>query len=124
MLILLLLAIPLVGVLRICTSIHLNDETEQNLHRDISLRLVELRNSILPEQKAKGLKLIALQASLLTLLVSLVIATLHHGSSNTYQFVQELHELSYFNLYLGVDGLSLYFVLLTTIIMPVSLLSN
>ena len=101
MLILLLLAVPLVGVLRICTTIHLNDEARQN-----------------------KLKLIALQASVLTLLVSLVIFTLHHGSSNTYQFVQELHELSYFNLYLGVDGLSLYFVLLTTIIMPVSLLSN
>ena len=104
MLILLLLAIPLVGVLRVCTSIHLNDEA--------SLR------------EARNLKLIALQASLITLLVSMVIATLHNFSSNTYQFVQEHYELSYFNLYLGVDGLSLYFVLLTTIIMPVSLLSN
>ena len=33
-------------------------------------------------------------------------------------------EVSSFNFYLGVDGLSVYFVLLTTIIMPVSLLSN
>ena len=33
-------------------------------------------------------------------------------------------EVSPFNFYLGVDGLSIYFVLLTTIIMPVSLLSN
>ena len=32
--------------------------------------------------------------------------------------------VSSFNFYLGVDGLSIYFVLLTTIIMPVSLLSN
>ena len=108
MLIILLLAVPLVGVLRICTTIHLNDEAS----------LPEARH-----RKAK-LKLIALQASLVTLLVSVVIFTLHNFSSNTYQFVQEYHELSYFNLYLGVDGLSLYFVLLTTIIMPVSLLSN
>ena len=34
------------------------------------------------------------------------------------------HEVSFYNFYLGVDGLSIYFVLLTTIIMPVSLLSN
>ena len=34
------------------------------------------------------------------------------------------NEVSSFNFYLGVDGLSIYFVLLTTIIMPVSLLSN
>nr|APU52591.1 NADH dehydrogenase subunit 4 [Usnea ceratina] len=106
MLILLLLAVPLVGVLRISTTIHLNDEAS------------------LPPREARQLKLIALQASLVTLLVSIVIFTLHNFSSNTYQFVQELHELSYFNLYLGVDGLSLYFVLLTTIIMPVGLLSN
>ena len=110
MLILLLLAVPLVGVLRICTTIHLNDEASSGLP--------------LLEAKQNKLKLIALQASLVTLLVSVVIFTLHNFSSNTYQFVQELHELSYFNLYLGVDGLSLYFVLLTTIIMPVSLLSN
>ena len=108
MLILLLLAVPLVGVLRISTSIHLNDEAAGGIH----------------PAEARRLKLIALQASLITLLVSIVIFTLHHESSNTYQFVQEYHELSYFNLYLGVDGLSLYFVLLTTIIMPVSLLSN
>ena len=45
-------------------------------------------------------------------------------SSNQFQFVQEYHEVSYFSFYLGVDGLSIYFVLLTTIIMPISLLSN
>ena len=113
----LLLAIPLGGVLLISTSIiHQNDEAEADKK--------PYSHSEPNEQKARQLKLIALQASLVTLLVSMVIFTLHHESSNTYQFVQEYHELSYFNLYLGVDGLSLYFVLLTTIIMPVSLLSN
>ena len=29
-----------------------------------------------------------------------------------------------FDLYLGVDGISIYFILLTTIIMPIALLSN
>nr|ATE46965.1 NADH dehydrogenase subunit 4 [Aspergillus oryzae] len=32
--------------------------------------------------------------------------------------------MSYFDIYLGVDGLSIYFVLLTTIIMPIAILSN
>lgn len=109
MIILLLLAIPLVGVFLICTEMYKNDDTHITLPND---------------PKATQLKLIALQASLVTLLVSMVIFTLHNFSSNSYQFVQEFHEVSYFNLYLGVDGLSLYFVILTTIIMPVSLLSN
>ena len=38
--------------------------------------------------------------------------------------LQEYYEISYFDFYLGVDGLSIYFVLLTTIIMPIALLSN
>nr|YP_010743656.1 NADH dehydrogenase subunit 4 [Diaporthe sojae]WET30402.1 NADH dehydrogenase subunit 4 [Diaporthe sojae] len=32
--------------------------------------------------------------------------------------------MSFFDIYLGIDGLSIYFVLLTTIIMPIALLSN
>ena len=31
---------------------------------------------------------------------------------------------NYFDIYLGVDGISIYFILLTTIIMPIALLSN
>ena len=36
----------------------------------------------------------------------------------------EYHRISSFDFYLGVDGISIYFVLLTTIIMPIALLSN
>ena len=45
-------------------------------------------------------------------------------SSNQFQFVQEYHEISSFDFYLGLDGLSIYFVLLTTIIIPIALLTN
>ncbi len=73
---------------------------------------------------SKRLKYIALATSVWTLFVSLVIFAFFDFSNNQFQFVQEYHEISSFNLYMGVDGLSIYFVLLTTIIMPVSLLSN
>ena len=33
-------------------------------------------------------------------------------------------DLSFYDIYLGLDGISIYFVLLTTIIMPIALLSN
>ena len=72
----------------------------------------------------KNIKTIALITSIINLFVSLIIFILFDFSSNQYQFVQEHHELSNFNIYLGVDGLSIYFVLLTTIITPIALLSN
>src|SRR3954465_12453523 len=76
------------------------------------------------ELSEKNIKLIALTASILNLFLSLIIFILFDFSTNQFQFVQEYHEISYFDFYLGVDGLSIYFVLLTTIIIPISLLSN
>ena len=69
-------------------------------------------------------KSVGLITSVLNLIVSLLIFILFHFSSNQFQFVQEYHEINSFDLNLGVDGISIYFVLLTTIIMPISLLSN
>ena len=45
-------------------------------------------------------------------------------SKNQFQFVLEYHNFSLFDFYLGLDGLSIFFVILTTIIIPLSLLSN
>ena len=70
------------------------------------------------------LKKIALSASIFNLIVSLIIYILFDFSTNQFQFVQEHYNLSYFDVYLGVDGLSIYFVLLTTIIMPIAIISN
>lgn len=72
----------------------------------------------------KRIKTIALTTSIINLLVSLIIFILFDFSSNQFQFVQEYHEISSFDFYLGLDGLSIYFVMLTTIITPIALLSN
>lgn len=71
-----------------------------------------------------NIKNIALFTSTLSFFISLVIFILFDFSTNQFQFVQEYHEISYYDIYLGVDGLSVYFILLTTIIIPISLLSN
>ena len=71
-----------------------------------------------------NVKLIALTTSIVNLFISLIIFILFDFSTNQFQFVQEYHEISYFDFYLGVDGISIYFILLTTIIIPISLLSN
>jgi len=78
----------------------------------------------LDKKKIRQFKFIALTTSIFNLLVSLIIFILFDFSSNQFQFVQEYHQISSFEIYLGIDGLSIYFVLLTTIIIPISLLSN
>ena len=72
------------------------------------------------------IKYIGLVTSIINLLVSLLIFILFDFSGKQFQFIQleEQYNISYFDLYLGIDGISIYFILLTTIIMPISLLSN
>jgi len=69
-------------------------------------------------------KSIALIASVINLIISLVIFILFNSSTNQFQYVQEHYNVQLFDIYLGVDGISIYFILLTTIIMPIALLSN
>ena len=72
----------------------------------------------------RRIKKIALSTSIINLFISLIVFILFDFSSNQFQFVQEYKEISSFDFYLGLDGLSIYFVMLTTIITPIALLSN
>jgi NADH-ubiquinone oxidoreductase chain 4 len=101
MLLTLLLLVPLIGIFIISTS--------YNNNLIFSLKQV---------------KVVALSASIINLFISMIVFILFNFSSKQFQFVQEYHSISSFDFYLGVDGISIYFVLLTTIIMPISLLSN
>ena len=69
-------------------------------------------------------KPLALGTSIINLMLSLVLFIMFDFSNNHFQFVEEYHKVSFYDLYLGLDGLSIYFVLLTTLIISVSLLSN
>ena len=100
MLLTLLLIVPLFGIFGISTG--------------MSYQLLDINR----------IKKIALVTSIFNLFISLIIFILFDFSSNQFQFVQEYHEISSFDFYLGLDGLSIYFVLLTTIITPIALLSN
>jgi NADH-ubiquinone oxidoreductase chain 4 len=70
------------------------------------------------------IKSIALVTTIVNLIISLIMFILFDFSSKQFQFIEEHYQISYFDLYLGVDGLSIYFILLTTIIIPISILSN
>jgi NADH-ubiquinone oxidoreductase chain 4 len=104
MLLSLLILIPFIGVFLLSTT----------MFRESNNILIDINYC----------KSIALITSILTLILSLIIYILFDFSTNQFQFVQENHNIKLFDIYLGVDGLSIYFVLLTTIIIPIALLSN
>jgi NADH-ubiquinone oxidoreductase chain 4 len=74
--------------------------------------------------KTKLLKVTALAVTIVDLIISLIMFILYDSSNKNFQFIQEHYDISYYEFYLGVDGLSIYFVLLTTLIMPISIISN
>jgi NADH-ubiquinone oxidoreductase chain 4 len=98
---LLLLLIPLIGISFIV------------LESNYGLHLANLK-----------IKSIGLITSIVNLIISLFMFIIFDFSGKHFQFIEEQYKINYFDIYLGVDGLSIYFVLLTTIIMPIALLSN
>ena len=78
----------------------------------------------LNENNSSNSKIIALATSILNMLISFFIFIVFDFSNINYQFVQEVHQFNGINIYLGIDGLSIYFVLLTTILIPIVLLSS
>jgi NADH-ubiquinone oxidoreductase chain 4 len=72
----------------------------------------------------KYIKIIGLATAVLNFILSLLMFMLFDYSNIEYQFVQNIYNSNAFNIYLGVDGISIYFILLTTLISPIVLLSN
>jgi NADH-ubiquinone oxidoreductase chain 4 len=70
------------------------------------------------------MKKIALTTSLINLFISLFLWYQFDSSTSQYQFVSEFNQLNFCHLNFGIDGISLYFVLLTTFVTPIALLSN
>ena len=97
----------------------------------ISLLIVPLIGSLLllllPENNPKNeerMKVIALSTSLVNLFISILLWIQFDSNYIGYQFVTEISGLEFIQLNLGIDGISLFFVLLTTFITPVALLSS
>lgn len=74
------------------------------------------------------MKRIALSGTLINFVISIVLWASFNANmpEGTYQFTQEFlpEQVTFCHLHIGVDGISLYFVLLTTLIMPICILSN
>jgi proton-translocating NADH-quinone oxidoreductase chain M len=88
-----------------------------------SLIILPMSNTL---ESQSNMKKIALSTSLINFFFSLFIWYQFDSSLTQYQFVTslELNQLSFCHLNFGIDGISLYFVLLTTFVTPVAILSN
>ena len=72
------------------------------------------------------LRLVALNFSCVTFLLSLFLWVFFNKSIGTFQFVSTFSWIPFLNLnfVIGVDGISLFFILLTTLLIPLCLLSS
>src|SRR5262245_60587594 len=79
----------------------------------------------LPRRQDAGIKAVALGASAATFLVSLPLYAGFNRSTAAYQFVEQRAWMPSLGIsyHLGIDGISLPLVLLTTFLMPLTLLS-
>ena len=100
-----------------------SNSTEKSLARRIQL-IFKNSDQMLKKSEKELMKKIALFVSLLNLLLSIYMWFQFDYNTTSYQFVSEFNQLSFCHFHVGVDGISLYFVLLTTFITPICILSN
>ena len=101
MLLTLLVIIPFIGILSLLSIISYYLEEDKTLLKSTSLFF-----------------------SCLNVIISFIIWILFDNSCTSFQFIQERYTISHYDFYLGVDGISLYFIILTTLIIPISIIAN
>lgn len=87
-----------------------------------SLILIPIKEDSIKSQSL--MKNIALITSLINFLVSIFMWIEFDSSTTQYQFVYEFNQLSFCQFNVGIDGISLYFVLLTAFVTPIAILSD
>ena len=75
-------------------------------------------------QSSENAKRVSLVTSIIVFLLSLVMFSEFDKNSSDFQFIEEFLWLGFFNYKLGVDGISVILILLTTGIMPIVFLSS
>jgi NADH-ubiquinone oxidoreductase chain 4 len=76
------------------------------------------------DHRVEYMKKVALFRGVINFLISIVLWREFDSNALGYQFVQEFNHVDFCHFHIGVDGISLYFVLLTTFLTPLCLLGN
>ena len=119
-----LLILPLIGVFLSFKPNSYYNNYYMNVIRGKNVSYYDFGKKNGYDDKGIYLKNVTLIITSLNLLISLVIFGLFNYNPSEFQFVQEHYNVSNFDIYLGVDGISIYFILLTTGIMPIALIST
>lgn len=135
MLLLFLFIIPLIGLILILI---LNNSSEPTAYV-YSTKTIQADANINPyhltyktkEYTDRGgffskpiVRLTTLIASVINVTLSLILFILYNSTSKHFQFLLSEKSIDYYDLHIGLDGLSVYFLLLTTIITPIAIISN
>lgn len=80
--------------------------------------------SLLFVNNKSTMKQITLGTTIVNFIISLVLWAKFDNNTHEYQFVQEWAELSFCHFHVGIDGISLFFVLLTTFLFPIIILTS
>ena len=80
--------------------------------------------AFLPKDAVRNARYVALWTTLVTFLVSLLIWTNFDKSNPGFQFLEERAWLGPIKYKMGVDGISMLFIILTTFLMPLSSLAS
>lgn len=67
---------------------------------------------------------ISLTISIINLIISLIMWANFNRNTSEYQFIAEFNELSFCHLTLGVDGISIFFIILTCMLFPIIFLAD
>src|SRR6056300_1414796 len=80
--------------------------------------------ALFPSSATRQMKVVALTVSLINFLLSLNLWIFFDNSTSTFRFVTQLDWFEFLNMqwYIGIDGISLFFIILTTFLVPVCLL--
>ena len=81
---------------------------------------------LIPSDNSRLLKIVSLNFSCFTLVLSLFLWVFFNKSVGIFQYVNNFSWLPFLNLnfVIGIDGISLFFVLLTTLLVPLCLLAS
>src|SRR5690242_4536682 len=79
-----------------------------------------------PTEREEDAKRVALGASLVTLVASIVMAAQFHSNGARFQFTQDYDWIKAFGAHyaVGVDGIALALILMTTVLTPVIVLAS
>lgn len=70
------------------------------------------------------IKQLSLFVSIITFIISIIIYIIFDSSNTNYQFVINLNYVSYLHIYIGIDNLSIWYILLTTFLTPICILAS